>query len=199
MIVGPAVEGEAVLLVHVRATARLVALLDDGDRVPLLAQSDRRREAAEPAADDDDAHRQSARDAEDRRRARRSTTRGARAPARAPAAAPSPWPRSATAHHSPRPAQTRIGNTPFAAYSASGRPAGDTRAAHSLGGTIASSTRATTKPGEQPSQPVRERHAVEQVGQRDASQPRRVAHARAGARASASSTPSPDPSRRPTP
>ena len=53
---------------------------------------------------------------------------------------------SATAHHIPRPAQMSMGNTPFTAYSTSGNRVGDTCAAHSLGGTMASIARATMHP-----------------------------------------------------
>src|SRR5205085_2631665 len=51
-----AVERETVLLVHVGAAARLVALLDDRDLMSLLLQPDRRRQPPKPAPYDDDLH-----------------------------------------------------------------------------------------------------------------------------------------------
>src|SRR5690606_16561 len=53
---GASVEGEPVLPVHVGATARLVALLDDGHVVPLGLQPDGCGQTPKPTSDDDDAH-----------------------------------------------------------------------------------------------------------------------------------------------
>jgi len=52
----PAIEGEAVLPVHVGAATGLVPLLQHGDLMPLGAEANGRRESPESAADDENAH-----------------------------------------------------------------------------------------------------------------------------------------------